>query len=723
VKTSPGTCPGFFEKIVDGITDTVNDAVDWAKQVGKCIGNNRDTVKKTGSDKGDATFWCSFELDLVSVTFKLRCGTNHNRRRLGEPEEPEHPDVKMEVNRPRLLTLEKQVGDPNAPVSAATPRQLLFGQTISIGPTTFAVPCFSSGNSTSSSNADGSTPFHNTRSTSFSCMAGAAVAMKAEILVDPEFTFAVDVSAKTLKFSVSITLSGKVALVALASGLCNYKFETATDPLANKPTWACYGPYCIALFWQYILTVALKGEIKARVKFESHVSYTFKIDGDILLEPKDREQQVRINPTIEPKTLWNFDVSGQTSAEISGTIGPLVSILVTPGLWASLYPTMTLQGSAAGSLVFSKGNGLEQSILKDPAVQCANAEVMVPDGTTGVPDSEACFTAAVSARGAIEVFVMGLPKLDFENDNADAAGVTHAICNIVKQVENVAANVLDDVACLIDPKDGKTDGTDTLKRLATKSADATCKAFETMKEGIFVTKQQLFCKDVWKFSSSSECLQPVGCPATPCPAGRVCPKSISVELPDLISSEKWDWRMVKQGTSCQNVKHDLNEGIFVDEEYCAALVSNDIFCGSYMLYGRHGNGAWCECVLAGAMCIETPTTNKGSLYRRHYKGQSVVHAPLPFVAAAPTNGLGAADKGNSTVKVNKTDQIVEASNTTAFVGATSTTTASGNKSITSTPSPTKSSPTSQVIASRVPKMQPVPHFIIAALAVGAISHS
>merc|ERR1712050_207715 len=57
------------------------------------------------------------------------------------------------------------------------------------------------------------------------------------------------------------------------------------------------------------------------------------------------------------------------------------------------------------------------------------------------------------------------------------------------------------------------------------------------------------------------------------------------------------------------------------------MVENDIFCGSYMVYGHHASRAStaCECVFAGAKCIEfsSPAGWTGGLYRRYYKGKQL----------------------------------------------------------------------------------------------------
>lgn len=153
----------------------------------------------------------------------------------------------------------------------------------------------------------------------------------------------------------------------------------------------------------------------AQAAAEFELAHILQGKTNISIDPNIPNPPITLKPTAKRDWL-NVDISGQVSARFWATVGPSISVMVTPGLWASVYLALTGEVTMFGSLSIKgqAGNkGKASLMLEDPVVDCEDAlgsRTIANDTRSNRTDLRSCGTMAVSARGAMEVTVMGPPR-------------------------------------------------------------------------------------------------------------------------------------------------------------------------------------------------------------------------------------------------------------------------------------------------------------------------
>eukprot|EP00439_Symbiodinium_sp_Y106_P073236 s3641_g13.t1 len=170
----------------------------------------------------------------------------------------------------------------------------------------------------------------------------------ASIDFKPKASIDIDTTASTATISLEGDVTGTAGVGALAGGSCTYERELFFPSAPPKPV----ATYCL---YAVCVTVLIQGS----VKLDYHTVYS--VGGQTTLELSSENLDQSANAAIADRVSdhWSLNAVGSMSAAISVTVGPVVTILVVLGTFASLHPFVMAQASLFGTMKFEKASAGE----------------------------------------------------------------------------------------------------------------------------------------------------------------------------------------------------------------------------------------------------------------------------------------------------------------------------------------------------------------------------
>ncbi|CAE8723074.1 unnamed protein product [Polarella glacialis] len=219
------------------------------------------------------------------------------------------------------------------------------------------------------------------------CQGGAALSVVANLDFKPKLTVEADAKGGKVTVHLEGDMKGTAGFGVIAAGSCtmekDYYFPEAPKPVATY----CFYALCVTVMIQGSLTLNVEGSLKATANAEYHTLYkvlgkaTLDLTGDTLDQSANADFSV-----TKVSDWWKLRAAGEMSASVSVKIGPVVTILLVPGVFASVIPYVMGEVSLYGVMSY------EQSSADKP-----------PEGITAVSwptDSDVCSSSPKAAKKA-----------------------------------------------------------------------------------------------------------------------------------------------------------------------------------------------------------------------------------------------------------------------------------------------------------------------------------
>ena len=376
------------------------------------------------------------------------------------------------------------------------------------------------------------------------CNAGAVLSLVANIDFKPKVSIDIDTTGRTAEISLEGDVISTVGVGALAGGSCTFErelfFPSSPKPVATY----CIYAVCITVLIQGSVKLAIEGELQATASAEYHTLY--KVGGEASLELASQNLDQSANVAITADRVsdhWSLNAVGSMSASISVSVGPVVTVLVVPGTFATLHPYVMAQASLFGTMTFEKASASEapegvtvvswpvssevctdeaqkQSLAKRqftqqrPGKETIRSDPVSGQGFTLAADlldtDGQCFAAGLNAVVGIKATVLGPPP-GLQDLTQVLGAVSSHLIESLTQFSRGSAVALGAVNCV-----GKwITGDDNFDMLDTAGLNAAVQALlakiptNTFDE--LPVSDTETCFDLYKASVGEGCLCSVGC--------------------------------------------------------------------------------------------------------------------------------------------------------------------------------------------------------------------
>lgn len=654
-KQEASECPSFFTHLIDSTKANLVQVGKWASDFGTCL---VDEFQKQVANVSNEMFHADFDIEKMSARLRANPFTSADlppeARRLGRLSHrsppsgqnawEERPTVVapsgafMKLNRIHRLSTESRHSPQRRPKGAAH-RQLGPGMNLTLAKT--ATGYENMIEDAEDFKANGIKKEFNT---SFSlpcrqvgaefCRGGAELAAAAELEVMPDFDFQFSIKEGKASIKASLEFKSFLGLKALAAGDCDLdqKMTFPDQPMQLLTT--CYGPICISVWVQGRAHYGVQGHLLAKSSAYHVMDYVIEANGNLDLDPSKTSQMLKLETTKEI-SQWSFDARGEVSARVFATVGPTISIMITPGIWTTIQPTLTAEATMFGSFSVEKsGKHGDTEEQDEDMVELLNEKLGTLEVTcdaSGAPEDKGdeaarllqatpeepkelsldfegergnCFDAAISAKGHLEIITMGPP---FGYTKQDLEAMMRRLCgDFAESMVNLTRRVPDAImTCLTGAVPEATalmkEGFEKFKQMCVAMTDLFAASPDL---AIRLVKGSVFCKDLARVQKGevAKCSGFVGCTAQGNTSGWKF-----AELPD----ENYIWKMFGS-KSCSNFE-PLGE--VLNAIACREAAKTDLRCGPEVLV----SGKACSCVKVGSMCDNKPGVT-GILYVKEYVG-------------------------------------------------------------------------------------------------------
>ncbi|OLP99276.1 hypothetical protein AK812_SmicGene18174 [Symbiodinium microadriaticum] len=331
VKRTPSACPSLVD--MSALTEVVDSFVKFARDFGQCM------IEEVVEPWLEDEYGCRFSASPQKMTASLTCTQldPERARRLAARDETGSWARRFGYADARAARLYRLGPEPFGELGLGPGRQLL-GIGSAEEPSTSQLGC---------------------RETQY-CNAGAILSVVASLDFKPKVTIDIDTRASTATISLEGDVTGTAGVGALAGGSCSYErelfFPSAPKPVATY----CLYAVCVTVLIQGSVKLAVEGELQATASAEYHTVY--RVGGQATLELSSENLDQSANAAITADRVsdhWSLNAVGSMSASISVTVGPVVTILVVPGTFATLHPFVMAQASLFGTMKFEKASASE----------------------------------------------------------------------------------------------------------------------------------------------------------------------------------------------------------------------------------------------------------------------------------------------------------------------------------------------------------------------------
>lgn len=533
---TPAACPSLLTPA--GLKNAAKRSVDYAKKFAQCM---KDELMPPPDDDGGHKFGCLFKAYVENSSFALRCKsldgeksrrlaaidtTNRTARKLGYTshiEAASTPPVRLAIGErfvPKSPPATNFLGE--APKNMSR-RLFTVGLGSSEEPKTKVLGC----------------------KKSQLCEAGASFNYYADVQFTPQIFVQFDGKKQEASISLSGVLEAEIGALALAGGECSKEWTTAY-PEAPKPiVTACFYVLCIAVSVQAQASLSLDGKVNAHASavFKS----TYQVRGEVKVHWTDdslgTDQGVGLQLTRESEN-WALNAYGSFGASVKASVGPVLTIAVTPGVFVSVNPYLTGEMQMFGDMAYSKsspgGTNIATSAKWPTEIQCPAKDVPQKKSSFGkrkdskgsglslasgdgfkveagsavdhVGENHVCLAAGIMVLPGVRVSGVGPPV------TTEPKEMLNAICqeavaqmHDIKKVGAPAAITMSALDCT-----AKQMGTDGLDGFLNNACEKITDLIPSLSKFNVKFGSAETCIDIWTDHLGSDaCLQNVGCQSRP----------------------------------------------------------------------------------------------------------------------------------------------------------------------------------------------------------------
>ena len=445
-----------------------------------------------------------------------------------------------------------------------------------------------------------------------------------------------DKTSVAMKLDIDFTVTTGVSV--LASGACSYHTTHYFPPSPMPVAVACFFTACVSVFVQGMVKIGMDGTLVAgatgvhQVKFGA--SGALEVSMDKFFEKLNFNFDP-LNPFVDcgskpncfmvkkPTSSWRLEAHGHMNARVAVQAGPIISLMVTPGIgsiWMTTMPWIAAEATLYGNMLYENSGGdfkISDEIFKAnrlTKVNCGNA-TKVPakatyskaasTGTQGkktkkwmtpeIPEAtlknkDTCLAMAITARAGLELSLGAVPPFLGTRDlkvvlkSAICANVGGAAGQASAYVEGMilAAKVLNPgvaavakgaemMSTCMGLPESILSPTETAKKAFAKLEPACNHMIDVLFSYApfslnYNVKVPEYCKDIAKFYTGDTCADKVGCNAFKSPA----PPALGKQA------------------KCETIK------------------GNDKFCGENFAYNNNAASAFC----VSSKCNENSDSDK-----------------------------------------------------------------------------------------------------------------
>lgn len=193
------------------------------------------------------------------------------------------------------------------------------------------------------------------------CTAGAGVQVKSSLNLDPSISTSIvltdltDVNAGgTITLDVDIPVTVTTGVSMLVSAACSLTKSIPVPEVPKPVAAACFLTACVAVFIQGQIDLSVEGSIVAGATAVHEL--TARAGGKVTFDLRTGANSNTVGFDT-PTSAWRIEAFGEMSARVNLKIGPVLSIMITPGvgsLWLSAFPWVAAEATMYGSFLVEK---------------------------------------------------------------------------------------------------------------------------------------------------------------------------------------------------------------------------------------------------------------------------------------------------------------------------------------------------------------------------------
>ena len=279
---------------------------------------------------------------------------------------------------------------------------------------------------------------------------------------------------------VSLGVTWTTGVSVRAGGKCKHTEKRYLPELPQQIAIRCFFPGCVAVYIQGKAEMSLDGTLAAGATAVHHTEFEAK--GNIRFGVGESNPALsyesncgnRRNCFQYPslKSGWRAEAWGEMWGQIGVKVGPVITVMVTPGLWASITPWISADASMYGGMKYKNSGGnldISDEVFakyKMKQTDCDAVSVPIEENAYNVqkpitrkssktnaqgqqvPEDDAlgsgtflvaeggpgdnCFAAALSLRAGVDMFGGLIPESMANNLDAAKNYIKDRICGKAK---------------------------------------------------------------------------------------------------------------------------------------------------------------------------------------------------------------------------------------------------------------------------------------------------
>ena len=166
---------------------------------------------------------------------------------------------------------------------------------------------------------------------------------------------------------VDLSVKWTTGVSVLAGASCDKHTETRYLPQEPQQiSIGCFFPGCVVILVQGRVDLTLEGTLMAGARAVHKTEFTAK--GNIRFAKGEDNPELTYAASCgnkrncfqypnDAKSGWRVDTWGEMWGQVGVKVGPVFTVMVTPGLWASVTPWVSAEASMYGSMAYSNLGG------------------------------------------------------------------------------------------------------------------------------------------------------------------------------------------------------------------------------------------------------------------------------------------------------------------------------------------------------------------------------
>ena len=203
------------------------------------------------------------------------------------------------------------------------------------------------------------------------CDGGFQAQFKTNVEITPKVsaTGAVEKLGRNAKVLIDVDVSLALKVVSgvsvLAGGKCSHTETRFLPKVPEKISLGCFFPGCVVLLIQGKVELSLSGTLMAGATAVHHTELAAK--GNIRFAKGENNPKLSYERACgnkkncfeypEAKSGWRAETWGEMWGKVGVKIGPVFTVMVTPGLWASVTPWVSAEASMYGGMRYENYGG------------------------------------------------------------------------------------------------------------------------------------------------------------------------------------------------------------------------------------------------------------------------------------------------------------------------------------------------------------------------------